>query len=52
MMADAFKDLFYILHESIVKNWFAELDMPKVTLTLSCLATCLTFLIHRADTKP
>ena len=51
MMADTFKNLFNVLHKSVVKDWFTEFDMTEMSLTLSSLSTSLTFLVHGTHTE-
>jgi len=50
-MTDTLEDLLNVLHEPVVKDWFAEFDVSEVSLALSGLSTGLTLLVHGTHTE-
>ena len=51
MVANTLEDLLNVLHESVMEDWFAELDVPEVALAFSRLTTGFALLIHAAHTE-
>lgn len=50
-MAYALKNFLNVLHKAVMKDRFGKFNVSEVALTLSCLATGFTLLIHGADTE-
>lgn len=51
VVADAFEDLFNVLHEAIVEDGLVKFDVPEVPLAFTRLPTGLTLLIQGGNTE-